>query len=117
MPEVPVTTTLPPTANELPLEAAADWFLLLAEDDSPQNRRRWQRWHDADPSHRRAWEKVEKLQDLLAAAPRQAPLVFQQTDRQQAERHCCEKAANLLEQFGHHQHRSNFGHQVHPLST
>jgi transmembrane sensor len=63
---MPVTPT---PGDDLPLEAAADWFLLLAEDDTPENRRRWQRWHDAHPSHQWAWEKVEKLQSLLAAAP------------------------------------------------
>ncbi len=82
MPEVPVTTN----NDDLPLAAAADWFLLLAEDDSSENRRRWQHWHDAHPSHRWAWEKVEKLQSLLAAAPRQAPHVLQQAERNQAER-------------------------------
>lgn len=82
MPEVPVSTA----HDDLPLEAAADWFLLLAADDTPATRRRWQHWHDAHPSHRRAWEKVEKLQSLLAAAPCQAPHVLQQSDRMQAER-------------------------------
>lgn len=53
------------------LEAAADWFLLLAEDDTPATRANWQRWHDAASAHQLAWQKVEKLQSLLAAAPRQ----------------------------------------------
>lgn len=79
MPEMPVNATS--TADDLPLEAAADWFLLLLEDGSPENRRRWQRWHDAHPANGWAWEKVEKLQSLLAAAPRQTPQVLQQTDR------------------------------------
>lgn len=80
MPEMPVNASSS-AADDLPLEAAADWFLLLMEDDSPENRRRWQRWHDAHPSNGWAWEKVEKLQSLLAAAPRQTPQVLRQTDR------------------------------------
>lgn len=102
MPEVPVMTSAPSTAAaaDLPLEAAADWFLLLAEDDSSENRRRWQRWHDADPSNRWAWEKVEKLQSLLAAAPRQAPHVFQQTDRKQAERQSHSTRRQVLAMLG-----------------
>ena len=82
MPEVPVTAA----NDDPPLEAAADWFLLLAADHTPATRKRWQHWHDAHPSNRWAWEKVEKLQSLLAAAPRQAPHVLQQSDRLQAER-------------------------------
>jgi transmembrane sensor len=59
-------------ADRLPLEAAADWFVVLSEDASAETRARWQRWHDAAPAHGEAWQKVEKLQSLLAAAPRQA---------------------------------------------
>jgi transmembrane sensor len=57
--------------EERHLEQAADWFLLLAEAPSPDNLRRWEEWHNADSAHRAAWQKVEKLQSLLAGAPRQ----------------------------------------------
>lgn len=80
MPEVPVSTATM-AAHALPLEQAADWFLLLAEADTPANRRRWQHWHDADPANRAAWEKVERLQSLLAGAPRQTQQVLQQAGR------------------------------------
>ncbi|MBV7534934.1 FecR domain-containing protein [Duganella sp. sic0402] len=63
------------------LEAAADWFLLLAEDPSTETRARWQRWHDAAAAHQLAWQKVEKLQSLLAAAPRQTRLALQAPQR------------------------------------
>lgn len=58
--------------TEAQLEAAADWFLLLVDDHSAATRARWQHWHDACAAHQLAWQKVEKLQSLLAAAPRQA---------------------------------------------
>lgn len=56
-------------AGKAHLEAAAGWFLLLAEDSSAQTRARWQQWHDAAAEHRLAWQKVERLQALLAGAP------------------------------------------------
>ena len=62
----------PADVDELPLEAAAQWFVSLAEDDGVEALRRWQLWHDAAPAHRQAWEKVERLQSLLAGAPLQA---------------------------------------------
>lgn len=67
--------------TEQHLEAAADWFLLLTEDDSPVNRSRWQHWHDAAAVHQLAWQKVEKLQTLLAAAPRQTRQALQTRPR------------------------------------
>ncbi|WP_432378104.1 FecR domain-containing protein [Duganella sp. P38] len=63
--------------TEQHLEAAADWFLLLAEDDTPATRARWQSWLNAASAHQLAWQKVEKLQSLLAAAPRQARQALQ----------------------------------------
>mgnify|MGYP001551843360 CR=1 FL=1 len=66
MPEMPVTQA---GIDETHLEAAADWFVRLDDDDTPTTRRAWQRWHDAAPAHRLAWQRVEKLQGLLAGAP------------------------------------------------
>ena len=72
MPEMSVMSASPADVDELPLEAAAQWFVSLAEDDGVEALRRWQLWHDAAPAHRQAWEKVERLQSLLAGAPLQA---------------------------------------------
>lgn len=58
--------------DELHLEAAADWFVSLADDGGAEALHRWQLWHDAAPAHRQAWEKVERLQGRLAGAPLQA---------------------------------------------
>ena len=72
MPEMPVMGASPAEVDELHLEAAADWFVSLADDGGADALRRWQLWHDAAPAHRQAWEKVERLQSLLAGAPLQA---------------------------------------------
>ena len=54
------------------LEAAAEWFVSLAEEGGAEALRRWQLWIDAAPAHQQAWAKVERLQSLLAGAPLQA---------------------------------------------
>lgn len=73
MPEEPVTHVI---AGAPHLEAAADWFITLSQEDSLENRRRWQCWLDAAPAHRAAWQKVEQLQTLLAGAPAQTRLAL-----------------------------------------
>lgn len=84
MSEVPVMPL-----QEHHLEAAADWFLMLAEDHSDAVRQRWQQWYDADAAHQLAWQKVEKLQNLLAAAPRQTRRTLGNAERRsrQSRRH------------------------------
>ncbi len=63
-------------ADDLHLEAAAEWFVSLAEEGGADTLRRWQLWHDAAPAHQQAWAKVERLQSLLAGAPLQAAHVL-----------------------------------------
>lgn len=79
MPEMSVSQA---ELEDLHLEAAADWFVSLSEEGSAEARRRWQAWHDAAPAHRQAWEKVERLQSLLAGAPLQASHLLRQPARQ-----------------------------------
>jgi len=52
------------------LEAAAEWYAELreAEPDSPAHAAH-RDWLDRDPSHRRAWARVEKLSARLDGAP------------------------------------------------
>lgn len=78
MPEMSVSQA---ELEDLHLEAAADWFVSLSEEGSAEARRRWQAWHDAAPAHQQAWEKVERLQSLLAGAPLQASHVLRQPSR------------------------------------
>jgi len=79
MPEMSVSQA---ELDELHLEAAADWFVSLSEEGDAEARRRWQAWHDAAPAHQQAWEKVERLQSLLAGAPLQAAHVLRLPARQ-----------------------------------
>ncbi|SEL11095.1 FecR family protein [Roseateles sp. YR242] len=54
------------------LEEAADWHLRLsAENPSCADRLGWQAWYDKSAEHRAAWQRVERLKDLLAQAPTQ----------------------------------------------
>ncbi|OWQ85674.1 hypothetical protein CDN99_21575 [Roseateles aquatilis] len=54
-----------PDAPPDPLARAAEWFALLAGSPTPDDRRDWQRWIDADPSHAAAWQRVEALNARL----------------------------------------------------
>ncbi len=64
-----------------PLQAAAAWHVRLSAGDSPADREAWQAWHDEAPEHRAAWQRVERLQELLAQAPAGCTQVLQRTGR------------------------------------
>lgn len=51
------------------LEQAADWLMRLHEDGNAVQRAQWQRWHDADPEHARAWQRAERLLALSGQVP------------------------------------------------
>ncbi|HYQ25177.1 FecR family protein [Stenotrophomonas sp.] len=51
------------------LEQAADWLMRLHDDGSAVQRAQWQRWHDADPDHARAWQRAERLLALSGQVP------------------------------------------------
>jgi len=72
--------------DELHLEAAAQWFVSLAEDGGADALRRWQLWHNAAPAHQQAWAKVERLQSLLASAPSQAAHLLRAPQQPKPER-------------------------------
>lgn len=69
---MPAETTAEPALPPRVLEQAADWLMRLHEDGSATQRARWQRWHDADPEHARAWQRAERLLALTSQVP--APL-------------------------------------------
>ncbi|PSD16513.1 iron dicitrate transport regulator FecR, partial [Stenotrophomonas maltophilia] len=58
---MPAETATAPALPPHVLEQAADWLMRLHEDGSAAQRARWQRWHDADPDHARAWQRAERL--------------------------------------------------------
>lgn len=83
MSEMSISTALSAAdVDDLHLEAAAQWFVSLAEEGGAEALRRWQLWHDAAPAHQQAWAKVERLQSLLAGAPLQAAHVLRAPVRQ-----------------------------------
>lgn len=55
------------------LEEAARWYVRLQGDDSPSasslQSQSWQHWLDEAPAHRRAWERVHKLQARMGRVP------------------------------------------------
>ncbi|WP_447935431.1 FecR domain-containing protein [Stenotrophomonas lactitubi] len=51
------------------LEQAADWMMRLHDDSSASLSAQWQRWHDADPEHARAWQRARHLLALTAQVP------------------------------------------------
>ncbi|GAB7532830.1 fec operon regulator FecR [Pseudomonas sp. 3A(2025)] len=54
------------------IRAAAQWYARLAGgEDSERNRSAWQRWHDADPLHRQAWQRVESVSSQFGRVPGQ----------------------------------------------
>lgn len=54
------------------IRAAAQWYARLASgEDIEHNRHAWQHWHDADPLHRLAWQRVESVSSQFARVPGQ----------------------------------------------
>ncbi len=66
---MPAETATVPALPPRVLEQAADWLMRLHEDGSAAQRTRWQRWHDADPDHARAWQRAERLLALSGQVP------------------------------------------------
>ncbi|WP_134583191.1 FecR domain-containing protein, partial [Pseudomonas aeruginosa] len=57
------------------LEAAATWYVRFgAEPPNDGERQAWREWLEADPRHRRAWERIERLQGQWAALPAETSL-------------------------------------------
>lgn len=51
------------------LEQAADWLLRLHDDDSASTHEACTRWCGLHPDHARAWQRVQRLQALVAQLP------------------------------------------------
>lgn len=67
------------------LQQAAEWFAVLADGEAgAEQREQWQRWLDAAPEHRQAWQKIEAVNrqfGVLPAAPALAALKTPYTRR------------------------------------
>lgn len=52
--------------------AAIAWYARLCSGEaSAVDQAAWSAWHAADPEHRRAWDKLERLRDTLGSVPPQ----------------------------------------------
>lgn len=58
-----------PLSREI-AEAAADWLLRLSADEATESdRAEWQTWRRQDPSHERAWQRLEGMGLRMKALP------------------------------------------------
>ncbi|MDR6214844.1 FecR domain-containing protein [Paracidovorax wautersii] len=62
----------PADRDRAALREAAAWHTRLHGTPDADDRGAWQRWHAADPAHRRAWDRVQTVSAQLARIP--APL-------------------------------------------
>ncbi len=52
------------------LRSAAQWYARLSSGlDTDSARRDWERWHNADPLHRQAWQQVESVRRMVEGVP------------------------------------------------
>lgn len=69
---------MPPMAGGQPIseavaDQAAEWLtLLMSNEATDEDRRRWQQWRDADPDHERAWRHIEAVVGRLKTMQPQA---------------------------------------------
>lgn len=59
-----------PPVDPAVLEQAAEWFAVLRDERvTAVDRRRWQAWLQAGPEQRRAWERVEAIEQRFRRLP------------------------------------------------
>ena len=64
-----VRPALNPAEREA-LHSAAQWYARLSSGiESESDRLGWQRWHNADPLHRQAWQQVESVRQMVEGVP------------------------------------------------
>ncbi|MBE7373888.1 FecR domain-containing protein [Pseudomonas lopnurensis] len=62
----------PDVAEREAIRSAALWYARLASGAGGEaEHRAWQRWHDADPLHRQAWQRIEAVREQFARVPGQ----------------------------------------------
>lgn len=60
----------PTAAQRQAVREAARWYAQLASGAvSADEQARWQAWHDSDPLHRLAWQRMQAVSDGLAGLP------------------------------------------------
>lgn len=66
------------SAEQQALAQAADWYLRLhLEEGSAADHQSWQQWLASSPLHASAWQRVERMQSLMARAPSHARRTLQ----------------------------------------
>lgn len=57
-------------AQRAALKAASSWYAQLCSGSvEAAEQQAWQRWYDADESHRQAWQRIEALREQLGLLP------------------------------------------------
>ncbi len=52
------------------IRAAAQWYARLASETAGEREHRaWQRWLEADPAHRDAWQRIESVRQQMGQVP------------------------------------------------
>lgn len=60
----------PNAAQRQAIREAARWYAQLSSGTaSVEQQARWQAWHDSDPLHRMAWQRMQAVSDSLAGLP------------------------------------------------
>ena len=68
-----MTSAAPSTFDSKTLEQAAEWFALLeSEQVNEPQRAQWQAWLDANEQHRKAWARVEQVNQCFNGLPAEA---------------------------------------------
>lgn len=68
--------------NHDSLRAAADWYVRLGDGQcTADDRAAWQVWYDQAVEHRDAWQRVERLKDLLGQAPQRGSAALERVGR------------------------------------
>lgn len=64
------------------LRAAADWYVRLGDGQcTADDHAAWQAWYDQAAEHRDAWQRVERLKDLLGQAPQRTTQALERVGR------------------------------------
>lgn len=62
----------PTPAQREAIRAAARWYAQLASGTADAHEQaRWQQWHDSDPLHQLAWQRMQAVSDSLGRVPGQ----------------------------------------------
>ncbi|WP_437181034.1 FecR domain-containing protein [Pseudomonas peradeniyensis] len=62
----------PTPAQREAIRVAAHWYARLASGTADAHEQaRWQRWHDSDPLHQQAWQRMQVISDNLGRMPGQ----------------------------------------------